>query len=126
MRDASCCIVEVMNGGAGRRRVSRLRTESTAYSAPSRSAAIAPARSASEIWMRFSPLSERSAALNVMGFLFAASARLARLASIVQYSSGTNAWISRSRSTMRRSATDWTRPADSPRRTLFHSTGLRR
>jgi hypothetical protein len=37
------------------------------------------------------------------------------LASTSQYSSGTNALISRSRSTTRRTATDWTRPADRPR-----------
>ena len=44
-------------------------------------------------------------------------------ASTVQYSSGTNAWISRSRSTMMRTATDCTRPADSPRRTFSQSSG---
>ena len=49
-----------------------------------------------------------------------------RSTAIVQYSSGWNASISRSRSTISRSATDCTRPADSPRRTLLHSTGLRR
>ena len=40
-----------------------------------------------------------------------------------QYSSGTKAWISRSRSTIRRTATDCTRPAESPRATLAHSRG---
>ena len=46
------------------------------------------------------------------------------VASTVQYSCGTNALISASRSTTRRTATDCTRPADSPRRTFVHSTGL--
>ena len=41
-------------------------------------------------------------------------------ASIVQYSRAVKAWISRSRSTTRRTATDWTRPADRPERTLRH------
>ena len=41
-----------------------------------------------------------------------------------QYSFGTNAAIARSRSTRMRSATDCTRPADRPRRTLSQSSGL--
>ena len=44
--------------------------------------------------------------------------------SIVQYSFGTKASISCSRSTTRRVATDCTRPADRPRRIFFHSSGL--
>ena len=40
-----------------------------------------------------------------------------------QYSTGTNARISRSRSTISRSATDCTRPAESPRRTFSQSSG---
>ena len=40
-----------------------------------------------------------------------------------QYSWGTKARISSSRSTTRRVATDWTRPADRPRRIFFHSKG---
>ena len=44
--------------------------------------------------------------------------------SSVQYSFGTNFWISRSRSQMIRSATLCTRPADRPRRTFSHSRGL--
>src|SRR5262249_33855312 len=43
--------------------------------------------------------------------------------STVQYSSGTKARISRSRSTMMRTATDCTRPADNPRRTFCQSSG---
>ena len=45
-------------------------------------------------------------------------------ASSVQYSSGTKALISRSRSTISRTATDCTRPAERPRRTFFQSSGL--
>ena len=52
------------------------------------------------------------------GFFFAA-----RLASSVQYSCLTNARISRSRSTMTRTATVCTRPAERPRRTLSQSSG---
>jgi hypothetical protein len=40
-----------------------------------------------------------------------------------QRSSGTKAAISRSRSTISLTATDCTRPADSPRATFFHSSG---
>ncbi|CPU64463.1 Uncharacterised protein [Mycobacteroides abscessus] len=40
-----------------------------------------------------------------------------------QYSAGTNAMRSRSRSTTRRVATDCTRPAESPWAILRHSTG---
>ena len=44
-------------------------------------------------------------------------------ASRVQYSTGLNALISRSRSTIRRRATVCTRPAERPRRTLSQSRG---
>src|SRR3989304_2451804 len=46
-----------------------------------------------------------------------------RMASIDQYSCGTNLSISLSRSTMRRTATDWTLPAESPLFTLNQSSG---
>ncbi len=45
-------------------------------------------------------------------------------ASSVQYSRAVKASISRSRSTTRRTATDWTRPAESPPRTFRDSSGL--
>ena len=54
----------------------------------------------------------------------AAPAAGASSAVIDQYSSGLNALISRSRSTMIRRATDCTRPADSPRRTFSQRMGL--
>ena len=66
----------------------------------------------------FSSPMRRSLAANGGGVL--ASKR----ASTVQYSSGTKTAISRSRSTMRRTATVCTRPAESPRRTLSQSSGL--
>ena len=43
---------------------------------------------------------------------------------MVQYSLGTNSLISSSRSQMIRVATDWTRPADRPLRTLAQRMGL--
>src|SRR2546430_11755797 len=46
-----------------------------------------------------------------------------RFAAKVQYSWGTNALISSSRSTIIFMATDCTRPAERPRRTLSHSSG---
>ena len=67
----------------------------------------------------FSPRTSRSVASNCGG-RFPAS-----VACSDQYSTGTNASISRSRSTMRRTATDCTRPAESPRRTLSQSSGER-
>jgi hypothetical protein len=66
----------------------------------------------------FSPSSRTTRAANGGGAL------PSTCASMVQYSSGRKALISASRSTTRRTATDCTRPADSPRRTLDHSTGL--
>ena len=49
---------------------------------------------------------------------------LAQSASMLQYSTGVNARIARSRSTMRRRATVCTRPADSPVRMLRQRIGL--
>ncbi len=46
------------------------------------------------------------------------------VAVIFQYSSETNARISFSRSAIRRTATDWTRPALRCRATFFQSSGL--
>ena len=63
-----------------------------------------------------SPL-PRNRASNAGGLL------AARCASMVQYSFFSNALISRSRSTINRSATVCTRPAESPRRTLSQSSG---
>ena len=48
----------------------------------------------------------------------------AKAADTVFLSSGWKASISRSRSSTIRVATDWTRPAERPRRTFFHRRGL--
>ena len=48
---------------------------------------------------------------------------LVNSASIDQYSLGIKARISRSRSTMRRTTTDWTRPAERPRAILRQRNG---
>jgi hypothetical protein len=58
--------------------------------------------------------------------LKAGGAWASRQAAMFQYSSGLKAWRSLSRSTMSRSATDWTRPADKPREIFFHKRGLMR
>ncbi len=46
-----------------------------------------------------------------------------KIAPIFQYSSGRNASISRSRSTISRTATDCTRPAERPVATFRHRSG---
>ena len=116
LRDASCCSVEVMNGGTGLRRFSRFATELTLNSESSTCATrfLADVSSATEM---ASSLRFMKRAPRMGGFL------AFRFASIVQYSRLMKALISRSRSTMSRSATVCTRPADSPRRTLSHSSG---
>ena len=113
-----------MNGAEGLRRRSRLCTEVTRYLAPSRSPVIAVASASFLISMRdLLPCRLLRSAVKVCAsapfFDFGASS-----ASMLQYSSFWNASISCSRSTMSRSATDCTLPADRPRRTFFHSTGL--
>ncbi len=54
---------------------------------------------------------------------FSGSRSPASSAVMLQYSRGTNASISRSRSTISRTATDCTRPAERPPRTFAHSSG---
>ena len=66
---------------------------------------------------------ECSVAVNVLGFA-GGSESLNSSASSDHHSTGTNAAISRSRSTIIRRATDCTRPADSPNCTFSHSSGL--
>ena len=107
-----------MNGGAGFFLRSPRVTERTMKRAPSTRAMTARVASsvASEA---FSPSTSRSVAVNSGGSL------AVRRACSVQYSTGTNAWISRSRSTISRTATDCTRPAESPRRIFLQSSGER-
>ncbi len=122
-RAASCCMVLVMNGAAGRDLLSFVSTEATLNLPTLRSSTIFPASSPLVTRMRpVFPSIAWSAARNLTSGL----PWLERDAYIFQYSSGLKAPISRSRSTMRRSATDWTRPAERPLLILPHRTGLNR
>ena len=118
LRLASCWRVEVVNGGAGDRfwvRTPTLRTTGCA----SRSAVDVP------LGGRLVGDVERLAVdPDELGGERRRPSAVARIASIVQYSRAVNASISRSRSTTSRTATDWTRPADRPPRTLRDSSGL--
>ena len=110
-----------MNGGAGffrRSEVSTEETVQTAFATSSRTffAEASSGRRGSEPSnLSFSPSKDDSRAVN-SGGTFPSSR-----ASTDQYSTGTNASISLSRSQMIRSATVCTRPAERPRQTFFHS-----
>ena len=114
---ASCCSFDVVNGGMGFRLRSRATTFATRKAAFSRSARTDFACSSLPI-STFLP----SFLTRLAGKTGGAAA--SRWATTVQYSSGTNARIARSRSQMSLRATDCTRPADSPRRTLSQRIGL--
>ncbi len=106
-----------MNGGTACRRRSFVWTADTTKSAPRSSASAASASA----WLRIfaaAPPWRASRASNSGG------SGPASRAVTCQYSSGTNASISRSRSQMSFSATDCTRPALRPRRTLSQRIGL--
>ncbi len=107
-----------MNGGAGLRFDGRLVTESTTGVRVRSAALCARAVASLSIASGLPPIRTTSAASWL-------PSGAASSASRVQYSRATNAPISRSRSTTIRSATDWTRPADSPPRTLRDRSGLR-
>jgi len=123
LREASCCRVEVVNGGAGRRLRSLLATSVTC------------SEPAAACWMRrrASSAVSPSVMVNCSNFLpssftsFAVNGceACASSAAMVQYSRALNASISSSRSTIMRNAGDCTRPADRPGWTLRHSTGER-
>ncbi len=115
---ASCCNVEVMNGGAGFRRRSPRVTDLTTNRAPS-SEAIRARVVSSLPSDAFSPATSFKVATNSGG-----RAALSRAWSD-QYSTGRNALISRSRSTISRTVTDCTRPAERPRWTFSQSKGDR-
>ena len=115
---ASCCIVLVVKGAGGCLATSLRRTEPTTKSDFLSSAVICSARSLS----RIANLS------NGCPFIFtksnsATSESLSNSATTVQYSSALNFRISFSRSTINLTATDCTRPAESPRATFFHKNG---
>ncbi|MNI66501.1 hypothetical protein D3C73_1220690 [compost metagenome] len=123
LREASCCSVEVVNGGAGRRLRSLLATSVTCR---------APCAAC---WMRRRAASAVSPSVTVNCSNFCPSSLIslalkccegcAHSAAIDQYSRAMKASISSSRSTIMRSAGLCTRPADRPRWTLRHSTGDR-
>ncbi len=117
LRLASCWSVLVVNGGAGFRLDARVATESTVGRDARIAAAWRSADSPSSMSTAFPPIRTTSA---VNGDPSGAW----RSASSVQYSRAVKSRISRSRSTTMRTATDWTRPADSPPRTLRLSSGL--
>jgi hypothetical protein len=116
-RLASCWSVDVVNGGAGDRFWARVPTlVTTGFS--SRIAASCRAADSASVTSSAAPSIRTTSAAK------RSPAAVARIASIVQYSRAVKASISRSRSTTSRTATDWTRPADSPPRTLRDRSGL--
>ena len=119
--DAACCRVEVMNGGGGRVAVF-LSTRSRTTNKRSRKRVTASSATASLPGRKSLPFSLTT--WNRTGdSSFPGGSLRSRSANASQYSSGVNARISRSRSTTSRTATDCTRPADSPRATFDHSNG---
>ena len=121
LREASCCRVEVMKGGRG------VAAACPALDALDGERQVLPSRRPE--WRRTSSSMWSSMLLAVLAVIgWPAKAALPAScgpswASSVQYSWGTKALISSSRSTTRRMATDCTRPADRPRRIFFHSSG---
>ena len=115
--DAACWSVLVMNGGAGERFFGVSRIEATPHSAP-RSIETTDCAVASSPISAFSPFQRATRAVN------RSSGPRSRSTSIVQYSRALNSRISRSRSQIRRRATDWTRPALRPGATFFQRSGL--
>ncbi len=107
-----------MNGGAGLRFDARVPTESTTGLAAAQRGRVALRGLAVTDVQRLAVDPD-----DVRGELGAVR-RSASSASSVQYSRAVKARISRSRSTTIRTATDWTRPADRPPRTLLDSSGL--
>ena len=108
--EASCCKVEVVNGAAG-----AFFAGFVCRSFTLKSASIQEFKKASASFF----------VLNVFGslaFTFLPSL-LVNSASILKEASGLKSKISRSRSTINRTATDCTLPAESPPFTLRHKTG---
>ncbi len=119
LRLASCCSVEVMNGAEGLRLAG---LASTARTVRSREVIAATAISASSAVAR-SNFSSRLPARLTRRAVNSCPRGVASRAETVQYSRVLNASISISRSTISRSATDWTRPADLAPGSLRQSTG---
>src|SRR5665213_2441432 len=119
LREASCCKVEVRNGGKGWRLAGLLSRLSTLKTWPFNAAAIAvdvPA-SLNANFSRRLPSTLDKAAWNSVPW------EVVNTPSIVQYSCGRKASISSSRSQMIRKATDCTRPAEREPGSLRHNTG---
>ena len=113
---ASCCSVLVVNGAPGffrRLRFSTLETTNGICRTASTTACASSAEWSCGLW----PSTLASAASKVWP-------SLASSASMLQYSCGVKARISRSRSTMSRRATVCTRPADRPVLMLRQRIGL--
>ena len=117
LRLASCWSVEVVNGGAGLRFWVLVAMEVTRGRRPSQR------RRVSLGGLAVADLERLAVDLDELGLELVARS-VARSARRVQYSRATKASISRSRSTTRRTATDWTRPAERPPRTLRDRSGL--
>jgi len=119
LRAASCWSLLVVKGGTGFRRFSLRVTEATRKSPAGlqlRQDPVCLPLRADRGLLALYPLELRR---NSGG---TPSVRASR-AVMDQYSAGTKARTSRSRSTTRRRATDWTRPAEMPRRTFSQSRG---
>ena len=123
LRAASCCSVEVVNGGAGLRRRC-LRSMVSTVSAPL--AAPVSVVSASRAVVSLVKL---NCSTFVPRYSMSLSGKRVAVcspsAASVQYSCGMNASMASSRSQIMRSAGLCTRPADRPWRTFFHSSGER-
>src|SRR5271168_5029599 len=120
LREASCCSVEVVKGGGGERRAGFFSTDETLNVAASTAALAACAE----------PSLPRSNLVSLLPSCLTSRARngsppAETSASTLQYSWVLNASISISRWTIRRSATDCTRPADREPGSLRQSTGER-
>ena len=139
LRPASCCIVEVVNGALGLRVpgfASRWETDArdavrmasarsfASVSLRTRTAFLSSPRSSKSVPRARAPPSMRTSRAEKAFSGSVASRSVTAVASIPQYDAETNAMRSRSRSTTRRVAADWTRPAEVPCCTLNHSTGL--
>ena len=114
LRAASCCKVEVVNGGAGVFLVGRVTMSLILKSADLQDSRNACASSLvlkrldnSALTSTFSPFASGTSKTAVTRY----------------HDSLTKAFTSRSRSTIRRTATDCTRPADKAGFTLRHNTG---
>ena len=134
LRPASCCSVDVINGGYGRRVYGFSSTALTVISAPVSDSANAwavclsttsaspfnrPRSSKSRPWAtRFPPRATSFASNWVVSPCLGCNVAVRS-----QYCAAMNAIRSRSRSTITLVATDCTRPADRRGMTFFHSTG---